>query len=148
APTSVTGSGSSAMSVSTAASTPAGTYTLHVTGTSGPVSHTADVTLIVNAAGDFSVSASPASRTINNGASTTFNVTITPSKGFSSTVTLSVGSLPRFVTATLQPASLPSGTAVLTLDTKKQVKAGSYTVVVTATAGSLVHSVNVTLIVQ
>jgi PKD repeat protein len=148
APASVTGSGSTAMSVSTAGSTPAGTYTLHVTGTSGPVSHSANVTLVVSTAGDFSVSASPASRTINSGATTSFNVTITPSQGFSSNVTLSVGSLPRFVTATFQPASLPSGTAVLTLDTKKQVKSGSYTVVVTATAGSLSHSVNVTLVVQ
>ena len=148
APPSVTGSGSTAMSVGTAASTPAGTYTLHVTGTSGPVSHSADVTLVVNTSGDFSVSASPASRTINNGETTTFNVTITPGQGFSSNVTLSVSSLPRFVTGTFQPASLPSGTAALTLNTKKQVKSGSYTVVVTATAGSLSHSANVTLVVQ
>src|SRR5204863_803791 len=73
APSSVTGSGSTAMSVSTAASTPAGTYTLHVTGTSGPVSHSADVTLVVSMAGDFSVSASPTSRTINGGDTTTFS---------------------------------------------------------------------------
>jgi hypothetical protein len=49
-PTSVTGSGSSTLSVSTTGSTPAGTYTLTITGTSGSLVHTATVTLVVNAA--------------------------------------------------------------------------------------------------
>jgi hypothetical protein len=148
APSSVTGSGSTVMGISTTPSTPAGTYTLHVTGTSGPVSHTADVTLVVNPAGDFSISVSPASGTINKGTTTTFSVTIVPGQGFSSSVKLSASSLPRFVTGTFQPASLPSGTSVLTVVAKKQAKSGSYTFVITGTTGSLSHSTNVTLVVK
>src|SRR5579859_2513811 len=48
-PTSISGgSGSSTLSVGTALSTPAGTYTLTATGTSGTLTHNATVTLVVN----------------------------------------------------------------------------------------------------
>lgn len=49
-PTSVTGSGSSTLTVSTATTTPAGTYTLTITGVDGSLSHSATVTLVVNSA--------------------------------------------------------------------------------------------------
>src|SRR5207253_1471125 len=48
---SVNGSGSSTMTVTTSASTPASTNILVVRGASGALAHTANVTLIVNAAG-------------------------------------------------------------------------------------------------
>ena len=47
-PTSVTGSGSSTLSISTSTSTVAGTYPLTITGTSSGLTHTAGVTLVVN----------------------------------------------------------------------------------------------------
>ena len=47
-PTSVTGSGSSTLSISTSTSTVAGTYPLAITGTSSGLTHTAGVTLVVN----------------------------------------------------------------------------------------------------
>jgi uncharacterized membrane protein len=136
------------MTVSTTASTPPGSYQLTVKGTSGPVSRTAIVTLVVNTIGDFSISATPTTKTVRIGASTTYAVAITPNQGFASNVSLSVGTMQKFVTATFSPASLASGTATLTLATKKQTKAGTYTVVITATGGGLTHSMNVTLVVQ
>jgi hypothetical protein len=147
-PGSVTSSGSTTITVSTTASTPPGSYPLRITGTTGPVSHSVDVTLVVNVVGDFSISVTPASRTIQSGTSTTFTVTITPNQGFSSSVNLSISSLPKFVTASFSPASLGSGTAVLTVTTKKQTKAGSYSLVITGTAFNRAHSSSVTLIVQ
>jgi uncharacterized membrane protein len=91
----------------------------------------------------------PASQTVATGNSTSFTVTITPLQGFSSNVTLSTSSLPKFVNASFSPASLSSGTAVLTLSTKKQTKAGSYSLSVTGTAGNLTHtSSTFTLVVQ
>jgi hypothetical protein len=47
-PTSISGSGSSTLTVTTASSTPAGSYTLTSTGTSGSLSHSANVTLTVS----------------------------------------------------------------------------------------------------
>jgi beta-glucanase (GH16 family) len=48
-PTSLTGSGSSTLTVRTSTSTPSGSYTLSVTGTSGNLSHSANVVLSVSA---------------------------------------------------------------------------------------------------
>jgi hypothetical protein len=147
-PASVTGSGPSALNVLTSASTPAGTYSLSIRGTSGSVVHSVNVTLIVTVTGDFSISAAPTSRTVQNGADTTYTVTITPVSGFTGTVSLSVGALPKFVVASFSPAALSSGSSVLTLSTKKQTKTGSATVTITGSSGTRVHSATVTLVVQ
>src|SRR6202012_2643379 len=48
-PTSVANSGSSTLTVSTTTTTPTGTYPLTITGASGTLSHSATVTLVVNA---------------------------------------------------------------------------------------------------
>jgi len=149
-PASITGSGTSALTVLTSASTPAGTYSLSIRGTSGSVVHSANVTLIVavTVTGDFSITATPTSRTVQNGANGTYTLTITPASGFTGTVSLSVGALPKNVVASFSPAALSSGSSVLTLSTKKQTKNGSATVTITGTSGTLVHSATVTLVVQ
>jgi hypothetical protein len=135
--------------VTTTTATPAGSYPLVITGTSGPVVHSVNVSLVVSSAGDFTISVTPASRTIVGTGSTTYTVTGAPTGGFLGTVTLSVGALPKFVTATFSPASITqSGTSVLTVTTKKQTKNGTSTLTITGTSGDLVHSTNVTLIVQ
>jgi len=150
APSSVTGSGATTLTVSTIAATPPGSYPLRITATSGPVAHSFDVTLVVNVVvvGDFTITATPATRTIQSGNSTTYSVAIAPIQGFSSSVTVSVGALPKFTTAGFTPASLASGTSTFTLSTKRQTKAGSYNIVITASGGGRTHTSTVTLIVQ
>jgi uncharacterized membrane protein len=53
------------------------------------------------------------------------------------------------VTARFTPASVTnSGTSTFSVDTKKNVAPGTYTLRVTGTSGSQVRSVDVTLVVQ
>jgi hypothetical protein len=149
-PSSVTTSGSTTLGVSTSAATPPGSYPLTIRGTSGPITRTVNVTLVVDAtSGDFTIAATPASRTIARGGVATYNVTITAGTGFSGTVNLTAGGVPARTTAAFSPASIVnSGTSVLTLDTANNVQKRTFTVTITGTSGSRVHSVNVTLIVQ
>jgi len=153
-PTSVTGSGSSTLSVSTASTTAAGTYTLTVTGTSGSLTHTARVSLVVQAtqAADFSLAASPSTVTVTAGSPASYTASVSPINGYTGTVTLSASGLPSGATASFNPASIGggSGSSTLTVSTSSSTPAGSYTVTITGkdTSGSPIHTTNVTLTVN
>ena len=147
-PPSVTGSGSTSMIVSTTAATPSGSYPLVISGTSGLITRTANVTLVV-VTGDFAISATPASRTITRGQSTTYTVTLAADPGFAGPVNFTVTGLPNRATGTFNPASLAgSGTSVLTVSTQKSTQKGTRTLTITGTGGGLTHSVTVTLVIQ
>jgi hypothetical protein len=135
------------MSVTTTGATPPGSYPLTIRGTSGPRTRTLNVTLVVN--GDFTISATPASRTIAPGGVATYTVTITAGQGFSGTVNLSVSGAPPRSTQSFNPPSIVnSGTSVLTIDTFDNVQRRPRTLTITGTSGGRKHSVNVTLIIQ
>lgn len=110
----------SALTITTTASTPVGTSTVTISGTSGSVTHTTTVSLVVStvAPGNFTLSASPTSATVAAGASATSTITINPTGGFTGTVNLTCS-----ITATASPApvcSLPASattTATLTVST-------------------------------
>jgi uncharacterized membrane protein len=109
----------------------------------------------------FSVSAAPPSQTINSGSSTSYAVTISPTNGFTGTVTLTAGTLPKGTAAswtvgatTTSSASVqvtvPAGSrgvaATLTIG-GGQPPAGTYSPTVTATSGSLSSTAKLTLVV-
>jgi hypothetical protein len=136
----------STLSVTTATSTPAGSYVLTVTGTSGQLTHTTQVTLVVTQP-DFSLSASPSSRTVTQGQGSTYTVTVTPSGGFSNGVTLSVSGLPSGANGTFNPNPATT-TSTLTVTTSSSTPTGSFPLKITGTSGSLTHQATLTLVVQ
>src|SRR2546425_7431373 len=148
-------SGTSTLSVSTQSTTPLGNYTVTVTGSSGSLSHSTTILVAVTAAAavpDFSMSGSPSSFTIPPSSSGTFNLTLTSMNGFSGTVNLSVSiSSPGPKTSLSQTSvnlsSGGSGGSILTIRTLKKTHVGSYSVTVTATSGSLSHSITFTVTV-
>jgi uncharacterized repeat protein (TIGR01451 family) len=94
---------------------------------------------------DFDTNVSPATRaTVPNG-SAQYTVTITPSAGFTGTVNLSATGLPAGASANFSPTSVSitdatSKTSTLTVTTTGGTPLGSFSLTITGTAGSTIHS--------
>lgn len=89
---------------------------------------------------DFALTVSPASRSITAGSATQYSVTVNPSNGFKSPVTLSVSAgLPSGATASFSPNPDTNTTSTLTVQTSASTPAGSYSLTVTGTNGPLSH---------
>lgn len=151
-PATTTTSGTSTVLTLAASSTATtGPATVTVTGTSGSLNHTTSISLTVGVTGtpDFSLSASPATLTVNQGASGTSTVSFTRLNGFAGTVSFTAGGLPSGVTSSFNPATTTtSGTSsVLTLSASSAATAGPATVTVTGTSGSLTHTTSIALTV-
>src|SRR6185369_10132105 len=86
---------------------------------------------------DFGLPVSPDFQNVIAGQSTSFLAAVTPVRGFNGTVVLSASGLPSGVSASFNPASLASGTSMLTLNTSSGTPAGTYTINVVGTSGSL-----------
>lgn len=146
------GETTSILTINVGASTIAGTYTLTITGTSEASSHNATIELTVAAAQDFSITASPDSLTIVQGASGTSTITIGSLKLFNSAVTLSVSGVPTGVTTSFSanPVTPPSGsfiTSTLTVNVGASTVVGTYSLTVTGTTETLTHNTTVALTV-
>ena len=142
----------STMSVTTGSTTPTGSYTLTITGTaSGTPTHTTTVALIVQApqAGNYSLSATPSSRSITRGTSGNYTVTITRTGGFAGAVTFSLNGLPSRTTFSFSPnPSTGTGSSTtLRVRTVQATPAGTYVLSITGVSGSLTRAITVTLIV-
>jgi len=136
----------STLSVTTATTTPPGTYTLTITGTSESLTRTTTVTLIVTAP-DFSLSATPSSQTVVQGNGTSYNLTITPTNGFSGQVTLTVSGLPTGVGGTFNPNPATTS-STLSITTSSTTATGTYMITVTGISGAVTHTTTVTLVIS
>ncbi len=144
-PETITGSGSSTLTITTTGNTPPGTYPLTFTGTSGSLVETATATLVVTGA-NFTLTAMPEIQSINAGSSTTYTVTSTAISGFSGAVTLNLSTLPTGASHTFNPTSITgTGTSTLTITTTTSTPAGTYNLTVTGTSGSLVQTTPIEL---
>lgn len=148
-PVNLTASGSTALNITTAFNTVPGTYPLTITGTDGTLTHTTSVTLVITPAGDFQMSTSIASQTVNPGQNAGYGITITSVNGFAGTVGLSISGLPAGATATFNPGAITgAGTSSLTITTSVATPAGVYNMIVTGASGAISHTVGVQLIVN
>src|SRR5439155_756763 len=138
--------GSSTLSVTTGASTPAGSYTLTITGVSGALTQTTTVALVVSAPPDFTLSASPSSQTVTEGRSTSYSVTIGTMGGFTGQVTLSVSGLPGGAAGSFSP-NPATASSTLSVTTNPSTPAGAYTLTITGVSGALTHTATVSLTV-
>jgi len=154
-PSSVSGSTNpvnSTLAITTATSTPAGTYTLTVTATGTPT-HSIPITLIVNPLpiGDFSLSATPGSQAVTAGTNTNYTVTMTPSGGFNGTVTYSISGLPTGAGASFAPPTATSSTTPVNsnmlVSTASTTPVGTYTLTITGSSATT-HTTSVTLVVN
>jgi hypothetical protein len=133
-------SGNTLTLAASSTATVGGPTTVTITGTSGSLSHTATVGVTVTAAApapNFSLSANPSSVSVVQGSSGTSTMVVTPSGGFTGTVSYTASGTPSGVTASFSGNTLTltaSGTAAA---------GGPTTVTITGTSGSLSHTTTV-----
>jgi hypothetical protein len=142
---------SSTLTVNTAPSTPTGPSTVTITGTSGTLSHSTSVTLVVNPAPqDFALGVAPTGLTIVRGSSGQYTATVTNPDGTAYTgppVTLSVSGLPSRTSASFSP-NPTSSSSTLTVSPNRKAPKGTFTLTVGGLEGSFSHSQTVTLTLQ
>ena len=121
-----------------------GTYPITITGTSGTASSSTMVTVTILAQG-FTLAASQSSLTlIGGGTSQSSAFTVTGQNGFNGIVNFAVSGVPTGVTASLSTASNQSK-STLTLQASSAAPAGTYSVKVTGTSGSLTGAAAITV---
>jgi hypothetical protein len=139
--------GSSVLTLTAAGSAPDTTGTLTITGTSGQLTVTTFLAVSVSGS-SFILSASPASLSINQGASGTSTITVNPYNGFSGNVSLGVTStLPVGVTASWG-TNPTTGTSVLTLTANSSAPYSTGPITITGTSGALTASTTLSLTVS
>jgi cardiolipin synthase len=152
-PSSLTGgSGSSTLTFTASSTATTGTSTITITGTGGGTTETTTVSLTVKSGStpSFSLSASPSSVSVTQGATGTSTITSTVSGGFDSTVSLAASGLPSGVTAAFSPASISggAGSSTLTFTASGTATTGTSTVTITGTGGGVTATTSVALTVN
>jgi hypothetical protein len=142
------GVATSTMTVATTSATPAANSSLVVTGTAGPLSHSAPaVNLSIQ---DFTITP-PNPQCILAASSASGTITISGLNGFTGPGTISITGLPTGATASLNPATVNingSVTSALTIATSASTPGGNYVITITVTSNGVTHSVTFILCVQ
>jgi hypothetical protein len=97
-----------------------------------------------NTSPDFSVSASPSTRTIARGATARYRVSVSPVGGFTGKVTLKASGLPPGAVASFSPNPTAS-TATLSVTVSSARRNGTGRITITGTSGQLSRSTRVTI---
>jgi len=142
---------SSILRINTTPDTAPGTYALTLTASSGVLSRTTIVTLIIQNAvePDFELSVTPASQTVTPSQSTNYLVTATKNGDFKSVIGLTVSGYPSGVQPSFNPSSgMPDYVSSLTLTTSQTAPAGTYVLTIYASGGGKTKSTVITLVIQ
>ncbi len=138
---------SSVLTLTASSTAAAGTYTITVTGTSGTLTATTTVTLTVTSVtGSFTLKPSATTLSVAQGASGTDTITVTDVSPFTGSVAFAATGMPTGVTASFSPTSSTTS-SVLTLAVASTTVAGTYTITVTGTSGTLTATTTIALTV-
>jgi len=154
----VTPNATSLATMATSPNAPLGYYSVTITGSGGGKMHSASALVIIQTAQppstiDFTISITPESRSITAGQIATFTVTVVPTGGFSSTVTLRISALPEGSRADFNPnpiSNLASGGShsTLQIETSNLTESGTYPLTVTAEGGGKTRTTTLALVVS
>jgi len=151
-PTSITGAGTSTMTITTSPSTAIGTYNIKVMGISGSITEIVTVSLMVAIPPppppNYTISASPTSISIARGSSGTSTITTAVSGSFDSAISLSATGYPIGVAVSFSPRTIPrpgSGTSTMKVTVGRGVALGNHPITINAKGGGLPRTVQVTL---
>ncbi len=141
--------GQTQATVATSSTTTAGTYTLYLaaegTDEGEIVSRNAPLTLDVSA---FELETAPTA-TIRQLETAAFPIALASHNGYEGSVSLSFTGLPFGTRASFDsPTVLSPGLANLSIRSSKYAKPGSYTITVTGNDGLVIHSLNLSLVLQ
>ncbi|GAA1158786.1 hypothetical protein GCM10009630_66180 [Kribbella jejuensis] len=140
------GTAQTTLTVSTTATTPTGSVTFSVQGTSGKVSGSVSAGLTVNApvSSSLAMTATPASVTLAPGSTAVFTVQLTRTNLPGAVTFGTVGGLPTGATATFTPNPTTGNTSTLQITTPATANDGTYQLYLTASgtrpAGSTVYA--------
>ena len=148
---------SSVVNVASYADTPAGNYTITVTGTNGQQSQSVQIPLQVTAGPGFTLAAGVSSLSIAApGQAATDTLSISPTQAFTGTVVLSCTIAPVPTSGKAPACTLPgsvvfgssTATATLQVTSDSTTPPGSYSVAVTAVSGVIQQTLTVPLTIQ
>lgn len=150
------GKASVRLTVSASTNVPGGVYFLNVFGTSGQMTQSAYMNVIVESvpAPDFTVTINPGFKSIQAGSFANFTVTFSSKVGFSGTVNLSASVMPGGFasppSATVLPSSIilvanGNATATLTVSTSINTPSLFWTITVLGSGGGITHTASVLL---
>jgi len=139
----------STLTLTASATATTGTFTVTIKGVNGALTKSTTISLTVSAvsgSSNFSLSASPTSLSIARGANAATTITITPTNGFTGSVTLSASGARSGTTASFSP-NPATGSSALTLSAGRKATTGTFTVTITGKSGTLTHQTTISVAV-
>jgi uncharacterized membrane protein len=144
------GAGTSVMTLTAAASTAPGAYTVVVTAAGGSLIRTMNLQVTVAVPPSFTLTPSTTALSVVQGGSTNLKATISVAGGFNAAVTFGAMGLPAGMTTTFAPTFLAapgSGSSTLTINTGAAAAAGVRTLYFTASAGGVTKTAVISMTV-